>query len=507
MEYLKNYSTMKTKRTSIIKKLMHMGMVSSSVALTLAFVFFSIFTLLTIKFMLTNELDLISKLIMKRAGPALFWQDKQVAKSSLSDLSVKNSIIFACIYDDDGTIFSEYSIDKNDICPPYSKNFRNKTTIDSLTAFNQIEFSGEVEGYLYIKSNLDDLYTFLYNFFVISILLLVPIIMVVYIISSKYKNYIAHPILALKAATRSIIDHKNYNSRATKIYDDEIGDLTDSFNEMMQKVQDAKSNLETKVAERTADLRKTLHDLERALDAKSNFLANMSHEIRTPIHGIRNFGGFLIKDWDITPEEQRKNFAEKIYKASNRLLDLINNLLDLSKLDAHEMEFEFSNHNLIALVKEHVTESEALIGDKPIAIQFIPPETEEIRADFDSGRISQVITNLLGNAVKYSHEGTIDVSLNLETHTGEKDQPIEMVSFSIADEGVGIPEEELEHIFDKFAESSHTKSQAGGTGLGLSICQEIIHAHNGKIWAKNNPERGATLTFTIPIQQDRESME
>lgn len=494
---------------SIKHKLMQLGMVTSIITLLMVLIVFSSYSLYSSKNSLENELKLLSKLISKRAASALVWEDPTTVHNSLKELSIKNSINLSCIYNNNKEIYAHYSRSGINKCPKTLKeSIRNKEiNLNNIQIYNPILFNDSTVGHLIIESNFEDIYNYIYTFLLFITLLIIPSILFSYIISNRYKNYIAQPILHLVATTKKIVEERNYSARACKHSNDEIGILTDSFNEMMHEVQSAKSNLEQKVAERTADLRKTLHDLEKALEAKSSFLANMSHEIRTPIHGIRNFLGFLIKDWETTPEEKRIFFVEKTYKASSRLLDLINNLLDLSKLDAHEMEFEFANYDLVSLVQEHITESEALIGDKDISFTFIPPEAKSIHADFDTGRISQVIVNLIGNAVKYSNDGNIEVSLKQETciiDSEEHNQ--EAVSFIISDEGVGIPEEELEHIFDKFAESSHTKSQAGGTGLGLSICQEIIHAHNGKIWAKNNPKKGSTFTFTIPIHHKIENM-
>ena len=223
--------------------------------------------------------------------------------------------------------------------------------------------------------------------------------------------------------------------------------------------------------------------------SKSEFLANMSHELRTPMHGILSFASFGIKKFEsATPEKLRKYFFN-IQVSGERLLTLLNDLLDLSKFEAGKMELHKQTDNLVTVYEYSYLEQEQRIKDLGLTVEV--SQSEQIASGlFDPVRIGQVITNILSNAIKFSPEGSVLKITIAKTKEGK-------LQFSLKDQGAGIPEGELGSIFDAFIQSSKTNSGAGGTGLGLAICKKIITAHNGEIWAENNPEGGAMFTFVI----------
>ena len=229
---------------------------------------------------------------------------------------------------------------------------------------------------------------------------------------------------------------------------------------------------------------------EQATTAKSEFLANMSHELRTPLHGILSFAKFGINKSRNTDRERLLNYFEKIHLSGQTLLDLLNDLLDLAKLESGKMTFNFKKTSVINLLNRVIEEFDPLLIQKGLTLYFEPPD-HDINACVDSERIRQVVRNLISNAVKFSPE---DGEIYVELTRCE-----EVLRISIADRGAGIPKDELEAVFEKFIQSSTTKTGAGGTGLGLSISREIIEAHNGHIWAEDNPQGGSVFLFKIPI--------
>jgi signal transduction histidine kinase len=181
----------------------------------------------------------------------------------------------------------------------------------------------------------------------------------------------------------------------------------------------------------------------------------------------------------------------------------VNDLLDLSKLEAGRMTYEFGRHAIGPLVEAVEAELAVLARERGVRVR-VESAPGEASAWCDPNRVLQVVRNLLSNAIKFSPEGT-EVRIQVagtELRAGQRreDQSrVPAVSVSVVDEGVGIPAGELEAVFDKFVQSSKTKSGAGGTGLGLAICREIVHQHGGRLWAENNPQRGARFVMVLPV--------
>ncbi len=230
---------------------------------------------------------------------------------------------------------------------------------------------------------------------------------------------------------------------------------------------------------------------ETANRAKSQFLANMSHELRTPLHAILSCAGFGIRRIDMSSLTKLRNYFTQIDRSGRTLLALLNDLLDLAKLESGKMSFSFETTNLDDLITRASEEFDAYISERHLQLQLDAPE-DLPPIPLDSLKILQVLRNLLSNAVKFSPEGGI-ISLSI---TVEK----QVVKMTVCDRGPGIPADEVESIFDKFVQSSKTTTGAGGTGLGLAICREIISAHGGHIWAECPPSGGALLAFTLPIE-------
>jgi two-component system, sensor histidine kinase and response regulator len=275
-----------------------------------------------------------------------------------------------------------------------------------------------------------------------------------------------------------------------------------------EKQKKAYDEMEKEVEIRTADYKIAKDEAEQASKLKSEFLANMSHELRTPLHGILSFSKFGIDRINKTGKEKNLNYFKKINLAGERLMRLINNLLDLSKLEAKKETYKKESVDIWQLTKDVVSETETICKEKNIKIN-IEDALVSTEIVCDERKIGQVIRNLLSNAVKFTPENKqILISFNPDDLRIERrSTDVEMTSVitvSIKDEGVGIPETELNTIFNKFIQSSKTNNGAGGTGLGLAICKEIIQAHSGKIWAENNPEGGATFSFMLPYEQNTE---
>jgi len=263
-------------------------------------------------------------------------------------------------------------------------------------------------------------------------------------------------------------------------------DLLDLVDEQTKDLQAAKEFAE-----------KAQADAEAANHAKSDFLANMSHELRTPMHSILSFAKFGTKQLAKVPLEEKGieklvRFLANITESGQRLMGLLNNLLDLAKLEAGKMDYEFKQQDLQLSINRILTEFTTKLEEKSIQLR-VESTSRNSMAYYDYDKIAQVLANLISNAIKFTAESS-EIKVLIE------DTDEDQLMLSVYDQGIGIPDGELNSIFDQFIQSSKTDTGAGGTGLGLAICKEIINAHSGTIWAENNANKGAVVKFILQKQ-------
>ena len=259
--------------------------------------------------------------------------------------------------------------------------------------------------------------------------------------------------------------------------------------------------LEHDIVERTKALEAAKAKAESANQAKSEFLANMSHELRTPMHAILSFANLGTEKLTLNAPEKLPLYFQRIEESGARLLSLLNDLLDLSKLESGKMTYHMQQHDMAALVGTVVGQVEPLVQKKSLTL-IIEPSEEPTYVCCDGPRISQVLYNLLSNAIKFTPNGkTIRI---LSGFIGQLPAPGDasgqghpFFAVTVKDEGIGIPADELDAVFDKFVQSKKTKTGAGGTGLGLAICRQIIGGHGGVITAAQNEAGGTSVTFTL----------
>lgn len=232
---------------------------------------------------------------------------------------------------------------------------------------------------------------------------------------------------------------------------------------------------------------------EQANRAKSVFLANMSHELRTPMHGILSYARFGQQKVGTATNEKLLQYFNEIYDSGSRLLFLLNDLLDLTKLESGKIEYVMAHGDLMATADLVVSEMSAMASERGLKLT-IKRDPGLFSGDFDVTYIAQVLRNLVSNAIKFSDPNT---SINIEVL-----QSPDRLTCRVTNQGIGIPEDELETIFDKFVQSSKTKHGGGGTGLGLAISREIINQHNGTIWAECTQTGLTSVCFDIPKTQE-----
>jgi len=231
-------------------------------------------------------------------------------------------------------------------------------------------------------------------------------------------------------------------------------------------------------------------ELSTASQHKSEFLANMSHELRTPLNAIIGFSEVLSERMFGELNEKQDEYLKDIYASGTHLLSLINDILDLSKIEAGRMELELSDFHLPTALDSALTLVRERAGRRSIALHTeIDNRLGQIQAD--ERKVRQVVLNLLSNAIKFTPEGG-----RIEVAATPRDGTVEI---SVRDTGVGIAPEDQEAVFEEFRQVGKADKKVEGTGLGLTLCRKFVELHGGRIWVKSEPGAGSTFTFTLPV--------
>ncbi|MAT14922.1 MAG: hypothetical protein CMJ46_06590 [Planctomyces sp.] len=412
-----------------------------------------------------------------------------VLEDILVSLQYEDEIDAACIFNADGEILMSYRR------PGYEGpvGLKHVKYDEYYTEEGDLYISADIGSdsgaWLQLRANDDELQFQLDRIKTIICSVAVLCMFISTIVARILQNTVVQPIVDMARTTRAISSSGDYSLRLNYSRQDELGYLNNDFNEMLKQIQRREDHLESLHRELKEAHEATL----AASDAKSYFLANMSHEIRTPLTGILGFSDLLLKQGLSCDEATRSEYLRTIHSSGCHLLNLINDILDLSKIEAQQMIIEKENCSPHQIMAEVVSMLRARALKKGISLELNWIGRVPSQIFTDSGRFRQILTNIVGNAVKFTESGGVSISAEYVIHGGQSELIVQ-----VKDTGIGIAPKNLATIFEPFMQADNTVTRRfGGTGLGLSISRKMARALDGDISVESMYGGGSTFTISI----------
>ena len=510
---------------SIRHKLMSVVLLTSLVALVISLGTIVVYDLRAYHRNLVADISTQAELLGHMSSAALAFDDERLAQENLNLMRIRPRVTAGALYKADGSLFASYRANERVGALPAKVGKEGESIAgSSVELFKPIVDNGELLGTVYLRADYE-LSGRTADYLAIALGVTVLALLVALLLLRRLDFVITQPILDIADVAREVIETGDYSRRARKLSDDEVAQLVDSFNKMLaeielrthalersngelaregeqrteaqQEVMRLNQELEVRVHERTMQLEMTNGELAMAMEearsanyAKSAFLSSMSHELRTPLNAILGFAQILSSDRLPSTLEQKKEFAGHILKSGRHLLTLINEILDLAKVESGTVSLSLEPVGLDAILQECRDMIAPLASQRGIGMAF--PDACPLNVLADRTRLKQILLNLLSNALKYNREQG-QVAIECAPQAGGR------VRISVRDTGVGLDAEQLALLFQPFNRLGQEGGTEEGSGIGLVVTKRLVELMDGSIGVSSAPGEGSTFWIELRV--------